>query len=204
MRCPLASKDFVFSDGNEGVAPFGGLNPREGRHHPLTQVATRLPPLLGAKKREIKRPESLSRAANLAVVESVEVRIGTPTGLLLRRILNHQRRLDDLRLIFPRGGLGRVGLFLVSAFWTPVFGFVTYATWIAPASQSVEGWLVTTLVGKLALAGMLFFAAGTVWSLFAPRWLEAFIVRSTGSFVLWLAAFALFCLPYALWACFCA
>jgi hypothetical protein len=98
--------------------------------------------------------------------------------------------------------LGRVGLLMASAFWAPVFGFVAYAMWIAPMPQSIEGWLVTTIVGKLGLAGALFFAAGIVWSLFAPRWLETLVVRFTRTFILWLGLFVLLSLPYAFWALF--
>ncbi len=103
---------------------------------------------------------------------------------------NGESRLNDPRFIFPRDGLGRVALFIASAFWGPVFGFVAYAFLLVASPCSAEGWLITTIVGKLGLAGMLFFIAGLVWSLFMPDWLESLVVRFTRAFVLWLAAFA--------------
>jgi hypothetical protein len=126
-----------------------------------------------------------------------------PNGVfLLRRIVNNgESRVNDPRLIFPRDGLGRVALFIASAFWGPVFGFVAYAFLLVASPRSAEGWLVTTIVGKLGLAGMLFFIAGLVWSLFMPHWLESLVVRFTRRFILWLGLFVLLSLPYALWAC---
>ena len=93
-------------------------------------------------------------------------------------------------------------MFIASAFWGPVFGFVAYASLFVASPRSAEGWLVTTIVGKLGLAGMLFFIAGFVWSLFMPRWLESLVVRFTRTFILWLGLFVLVSLPYAFWACF--
>jgi hypothetical protein len=127
----------------------------------------------------------------------------TEWRVLLRRIVNNgESRVNDPRFIFPRDGLGRVALFVASAFWGPVFGFVAYAFLLVASPCSAEGWLITTIVGKLGLAGMLFFSAGFVWSLFMPGWLESLVVRFTRTFILWLGLFVLVSLPYALWACF--
>jgi hypothetical protein len=112
--------------------------------------------------------------------------------------------INDPRFIFPRDVLGRIVLFVASAFWAPVFGFVAYMFLVLARPVTVEGWVVTVIVGELGVAGALFFGAGLIWSVCMPHWLEAFVVRSTRTLMLWLAAFGLLSLPYALWACFCA
>ena len=45
--------------------------------------------------------------------------------------------------IFPRDVLGRIVLFVASAFWAPVFGFVAYMFLVLARPATVEGWVVT-------------------------------------------------------------
>jgi hypothetical protein len=109
--------------------------------------------------------------------------------------------MRDPRFIFPRDVLGRIGLFLASAFFAPVFGFIAYMFLVLAHPASIEGWAVAIIVGELGVAGLLFFGTGLIWALFMPRWLESYVVRSTRTFVLWLGAFLLLSLPYLIDAC---
>ena len=68
--------------------------------------------------------------------------------------------INDPRFIFPRDVLGRISLCVASAFSAPVFGFVAYLFLVLAHPASVEGWVVTIIVGELGLAGALFWARG--------------------------------------------
>ena len=113
-----------------------------------------------------------------------------------------ERGVHNRGFIFPHDVLGRVALFVASAFWAPVFGFIAYAISVGPAPVTLEGRVFSSVVSELSLAGCLLFGTGLVWSLFRPNWLESLVKRLTQKFILCLAVFILLSCPYAIWACF--
>jgi hypothetical protein len=113
-----------------------------------------------------------------------------------------KRGVHNRGFIFPHDVLGRIVLFVASAFWAPVFGFIAYAIFIGPAPVTLEGRVFSSVVSELSLAGCLLFATGLAWSLFCPNWLESLVKRLTLKFILCLAVFILLSCPYAIWACF--
>jgi hypothetical protein len=77
--------------------------------------------------------------------------------------------------LFPRDRYGRIALALASLSFGPICWVMAIALLLGSRPDGALEWLFLAVVEELFVALALFFAAGFVWSLATPCWLEGLL-----------------------------